>query len=123
MVPQRTPICKPYNVRTLEAKKSEKCYGLSNQSRPLAYADVRLRNFVVPYSTESKTMDNPPCPCCGGALMRIRRRPIDRFLSVFRTVWRFRCNDFLCGWEGNLRKGRQGFSRSFGSDRKSAPPL
>ena len=43
------------------------------------------------------------CPLCKGALMRIWRRPIDRFSSQFVPVHRFQCERFSCGWEGNLR--------------------
>ena len=46
------------------------------------------------------------CPHCGGDLMRIRRRPVDRLLSVFVPVRRFRCVNFRCIWEGNVRRSR-----------------
>jgi hypothetical protein len=47
------------------------------------------------------------CPRCGGTVQRIRRRWIDRVLSVFARLRRYRCHSPLCGWEGNLRE-RQG---------------
>jgi len=40
-------------------------------------------------------------------LTRIRRRHIDRLISVFWGVWRYRCNNFQCQWEGNLRRKRE----------------
>lgn len=43
------------------------------------------------------------CPLCAGALIRIPRRPIDRFTSLFGEHHRFRCERFNCQWEGNLR--------------------
>jgi hypothetical protein len=43
------------------------------------------------------------CPNCGGELVRIRRRVIDRLLSAFVPVRRFRCSMLECGHEGNLR--------------------
>jgi hypothetical protein len=46
------------------------------------------------------------CPHCGGNLMRIRRRPVDRLFSVFVPVRRFRCVDLRCIWEGNVRRSR-----------------
>jgi len=46
------------------------------------------------------------CPKCGGHLHRIRRRPIDRLLSWFVAVQRFRCDEFNCEWQGNVRKSR-----------------
>jgi hypothetical protein len=42
------------------------------------------------------------CPCCGGPLMRIARRPADRFMSLFRPVHRYQCIVLECGWQGNL---------------------
>jgi hypothetical protein len=43
------------------------------------------------------------CPTCGkGGLLRIRRRFIDRVLSLFVRQRRFRCTHFGCSWEGNL---------------------
>ena len=44
------------------------------------------------------------CPACGErCLIRIRRRFIDRLLSLFVRLQRFRCQQFECQWEGNLR--------------------
>jgi hypothetical protein len=43
------------------------------------------------------------CPKCGRHALRIRRRPLDRVVSVFGTVWRFRCSDPACDWAGNVR--------------------
>jgi len=42
------------------------------------------------------------CPCCGEPLMRIARRPADRFVSFFRPVHRYQCIVLECGWQGNL---------------------
>ena len=54
----------------------------------------------------------PSCPQCGGQLIRIARRPLDRVLSRFVPVQRYRCECFSCQWEGNLRvpvaRGRTG---------------
>jgi hypothetical protein len=44
------------------------------------------------------------CPICGAhGMLRIRRRPIDRILSLFVRLRRFRCTHVECHWEGNLR--------------------
>ena len=43
------------------------------------------------------------CPRCRGALIRIRRRPIDRVVSLIFPRRRYRCVAIGCGWEGNLR--------------------
>ena len=42
------------------------------------------------------------CPQCGAASYRVRRRPIDRVLSLLSPVQRYRCTLIGCGWEGNL---------------------
>lgn len=44
------------------------------------------------------------CPRCDGDLIRIRRRLVDRLISVFVPVRRFRCVYLGCFWEGNLRR-------------------
>jgi len=43
------------------------------------------------------------CPVCGSATRRIRRRPIDRAVSLIFKVWRFRCSSRACSWEGTMR--------------------
>jgi len=42
------------------------------------------------------------CPRCQGVLDRVRRRPVDHFISLFYPVWRYRCCDPSCQWEGNF---------------------
>lgn len=43
------------------------------------------------------------CPLCDESLIRVRRRPLDRLISLFVPVERYRCLGFSCNWEGNLR--------------------
>lgn len=43
------------------------------------------------------------CPICGGYLERIRRRRLDRLLSLFVEVRRYQCQNHRCQWEGTLR--------------------
>jgi predicted RNA-binding Zn-ribbon protein involved in translation (DUF1610 family) len=43
------------------------------------------------------------CPKCGEHLERIRRRPLDRLLSLFVKVHRYQCQNHHCQWEGVLR--------------------
>ena len=45
----------------------------------------------------------PVCPECHSGLNRVRRRFIDRLLSLVYPVHRYRCRSFDCNWEGNLR--------------------
>ena len=42
------------------------------------------------------------CPLCGGSVVRVRRRAIDRVTSLFHPVHRYRCYLLRCLWEGNL---------------------
>jgi hypothetical protein len=45
----------------------------------------------------------PPCPRCGGQLIRVRRHFADRLFSLFHPVRRYRCHKPDCLWEGTLR--------------------
>jgi len=48
--------------------------------------------------------DSYACPICGARdLIRIRRRFIDRIVSLFVRQRRFRCTHSGCQWAGNLR--------------------
>jgi len=44
--------------------------------------------------------DGGHCPACGLPLVRLHRHALDRWISVFRSVHRYRCTDASCGWEG-----------------------
>jgi hypothetical protein len=44
------------------------------------------------------------CPDCGGFVVRIRRRPSDRILSVFKPVRRIGCAD--CNWQTRIPRTR-----------------
>ena len=74
----------------------------------------RLRTNLPPADLTSHFERGDPiaseCPMCGGVLVRARRRFIDRLLSVFTPVHRFRCINFGCGHECNL--GRSSARRS-----------
>ena len=84
-------------------------------NRPLKKTKARSRrslqrNTIMkqPHTSQHNTLAGvhaPPslCPLCDGLLMRIPRRPIDRFTSIFGEHHRFRCERFSCQWEGNLR--------------------
>lgn len=72
----------------------------------MAASGLQRRAIVHPGRAEGGA-DVPGCPLCGcGGLIRIHRRPIDRLLSLFVDVYRFRCQQFECQWEGNLMKRR-----------------
>jgi hypothetical protein len=40
------------------------------------------------------------CPVCGSPLRQIHRRTIDRLISQFYRVHRFRCSNDECRWVG-----------------------
>jgi len=40
------------------------------------------------------------CPDCAGALVRASRLPLDRLVSLFNPVHRYRCPNFACQWQG-----------------------
>lgn len=42
------------------------------------------------------------CPVCGGYSIRIRRRRIDRLMSLFTPAYRYSCQYYYCKWEGNI---------------------
>lgn len=42
------------------------------------------------------------CPLCQGPAYRVRRRVIDRFVSLLMRRHRYRCAAIGCGWEGTL---------------------
>lgn len=48
----------------------------------------------------SRLPDGGHCPACGSPLVRLHRHALDRWISVFRSVHRYRCTDASCAWEG-----------------------
>jgi hypothetical protein len=54
------------------------------------------------------------CPCCGESIQRVRRRLLDRVISLWKPVVRLRCDAPACGWEGRVARaewradGREG---------------
>ncbi len=71
-----------------------------------ATSDTDEQEFIysVPQLTYRQT-----CPICEGPLYRVRRRAIDKFISLFYEVRRYRCLSPVCVWEGNLRRTTQLF--------------
>lgn len=77
------------------------------------------RRAMVPPELAGRDAGVPTCPLCGNrGLIRIHRRPIDRLLSLFVDVYRFRCQQFECQWEGNLTK-RHGLAGTRNAGRES----
>jgi len=52
--------------------------------------------------------NNQMCPKCGGNTVRIQRRSIDHFRSLFGLVSRYKCISYDCKWKGNIRKNLPG---------------
>ena len=40
------------------------------------------------------------CPQCGGEVRRVHRRPRDYLINLFVPVYRYRCSNHECRWEG-----------------------
>jgi len=51
----------------------------------------------------SSNLSSRICPRCACHLTRIHRRFIDRLLSIFIPVYRYRCYNLSCEWTGNIR--------------------
>ena len=47
------------------------------------------------------------CAKCGYEMIRVRRRFIDRLLSILNPVRRFRCSNLGCRYECNLTNGER----------------
>jgi len=78
---------------------------LKKEKVPVLLTDVCLPgNPVTETASNAATMNALKCPLCGGALLRMPRRPVDRLASLVRPVCRYRCMAVHCQWEGNLRR-------------------
>ncbi len=53
-----------------------------------------------PHGKSRDLPDGGYCPGCGGRLERVHRHALDRFVSAFRSVHRYRCTNPECGWQG-----------------------
>ena len=71
----------------------------ANSLPPAPVSDLHVTSYAPISSTRE-------CPDCGGHLIRTRRRAIDHVLNVLVQVRRYRCSEFHCQWEGNLRVSR-----------------
>lgn len=70
--------------------------------RPSPAPDVPTAGAPGPDPAPSPTSD--VCPRCGGKVLRVRRRLLDRLRSRFvEPVRRYACRDIQCGWQGLRR--------------------
>ena len=53
---------------------------------------------------DSPSVAQKACPRCQGEVVRIHRRRFDRLVSLFYPVWRYRCCNVNCCWEGNIHQ-------------------
>ena len=60
-------------------------------------------NLHMPKQADYVNTCDLECPVCGTNLIRTPRRQVDRVVSLFVPVRRFRCQNFSCQWQGNLR--------------------
>lgn len=75
--------------------------GNHGHSTANAFTPVILANA----SCHDDHSDSYTCPMCGERdLIRIRRRFIDRIMSMFISLRRYRCTHSGCQWKGNLRE-------------------
>lgn len=51
-------------------------------------------------------MSHHLCPVCGSPLKQTHRRAVDRLISQFYRVHRYRCPNTECKWEGLLHSKR-----------------
>ena len=62
--------------------------------------------YYLPHAATSYlAVRSHSCPVCHGGIERIRRRWIDRVVSLVLPMQRYRCQSrgWGCEWEGNLR--------------------
>lgn len=74
------------------------CFCLGSARLP-----ARMRNLESnTCGRESTVGSEHVCPVCGFSVIRIPRRKLDRFYSLFFPVRRYRCESFHCQWQGNI---------------------
>ena len=71
------------------------------------YDENAMRALPVvdyPNSLSSQHDSECVCPKCNGPVVRVRRRFVDRLLSLVKPTRRYRCfaKGWGCDWEGNL---------------------
>jgi hypothetical protein len=72
-------------------------------SWPLSGPVARIAAY---FAGRRPALSRPACPQCCGALRRVQRRPIDRLLSQWVPMRRYRCRAVACDWAGLLRDAR-----------------
>jgi hypothetical protein len=65
------------------------------------HAQSGTRNAPGDASADIRNRREGRCPECGGGLIRVRRRLVDRLQGAFIPVKRFRCPGMRCGYVGN----------------------
>ena len=64
---------------------------------------MKPRSLMTKEASDAPIASEHFCPRCAGNLIRIRRRVVDRQLSIFVSVRRYECPNSFCVWKGNLR--------------------
>jgi len=52
------------------------------------------------------------CPQCNGNIYRVHRHAVDRLISLYLPVWRYRCANDQCRWHGRRVSVGHGSGRS-----------
>ena len=65
---------------------------------------IKRERDYTPRNTKKPPLAEPLCPHCKGPVIRVRRRFVDRLISLLIPVQRYRCRmkGWGCDWEGNL---------------------
>lgn len=66
----------------------------------LAVSAVLLVNRIRYRLQTSEQLVSLKCPACGSKLHRSHRHSFERFISGFVPVFRYKCANRQCGWEG-----------------------
>lgn len=81
-------------------------HGFGEYAEPSARASIARRStglYGGPVTSPEGLLGNKrSCPACAGILIRIARRPQDRLTSLVKPVFRYRCREHQCRWEGTL---------------------
>jgi predicted RNA-binding Zn-ribbon protein involved in translation (DUF1610 family) len=66
----------------------------------LAVSAVLLVNRIRYRLQTSEQLVSLKCPACGSKLHRSHRHSFERLISSFVPVFRYKCRNRQCGWEG-----------------------
>lgn len=74
---------------------------------------MNLLAHQLSYSTPQLSLKHT-CPECSDLVYRVPRRLIDRLISLFSPVQRYRCFSPYCTWEGNMPRNPENQAQAMG---------